>query len=152
MSKKKKKSTHRPHAASRPVHLPTQQDQHAARQHAEQARLDALEALKDVNLGAPELDEEGYEVIPESVGKTAAGAYRFKVDGKKYELPNLQYIDIDLALGLQHMDEMAAFRAIFNRYTPKLMSKIDGTQLQHIGKRWMEHSELAGEKISVGES
>lgn len=150
---KKKKSTHRP-AGPKASSVPTQASRAKTAEDAEAARLKALEAMADVDLGAAQLDEEGYEIIPASKGETDEGSYKFKVDGQKYRLPNLQYIDIDLALSLQDLDEFSAFKTIFNRYAPKLVKRVDSDQLLHIGKRWMEHSEFVGENsgVSLGES
>lgn len=150
---KKKKSTHRP-SGPKASTVPTQSSKPKTAEDAEAARLKALEAMSDVDLAEAQYDEDGYEIIPVSKGETDEGSYKFVVDGKKYRLPNLQYIDIDLALSLQDLDEFAAFKAIFGRYAPKLVKRIDSDQLLHIGKRWMEHSEFVGEKsgVSLGES
>lgn len=152
MGKKKKSNSTRPGNGGT---IPTQRDQAQAAKEIEARRLAALEELPDVYTEPLPVDEEGYELLPESVGATDAGAYKFKTpDGKKWRLPNLQYIDIEMALKLDKTPQVKMFEMLFDRYAPGLARRVDKDQLQHIGKRWMEHSQLAGDSsgVSLGES
>ena len=102
-----------------------------------------------------ETDADGVDIIPVSKGKTDAGSYRFKIAGDKtlYRLPNLQYIDMDIAMQLTAgADDEHIMRLMFSRYVPELLAKTDAEQLTAIANRWRQHSKIeAGQDVSLGE-
>jgi len=116
-----------------------------ARERAEQeaAAAKAREAFENMVLPPLELDADGYEVIPDR-SKLEGGAYRFKVGGNAYTLPNLQYLPVALAHKLMTATETEANAAIFGRYAPGLLEDASADQLMHVMKRWREFSAGVG--------
>jgi hypothetical protein len=113
----------------------------AARAAQEERQRKAQEDFKNLVLPAPVLDEDGYEIIPDK--STLEGqSYKFKVAGKAYVLPNLQYLPVNLALGGKTEEEVHA--AVFGRYAPDLLDYCSADQLTHIFKRWTEYSKGVG--------
>lgn len=103
-------------------------------------------------------DDDGYDVIPTSRRNTAEGSYRFKVDGKKYQLPLLQYLDMDVALELTRgnnggpLSDEQGMRMLFEKYAPKLLAELDPEQLVAVAARWRNASVLAGKsEVGLGE-
>lgn len=112
-----------------------------ARAEQEAARAKAREDFQNLVLPAPELDEDGYEIIPDK-SQLEGQSYKFKVGGNAYTLPNLQYLPVSLALGGKTEEETHA--AVFGRYAPDLLNHASADQLTHIFKRWTEHSKGVG--------
>jgi hypothetical protein len=114
-----------------------------ARERAEQEERarKAQEEFQALVLPAPELDDDGYEIIPDR-SQLEGQSYKFKVGGKAYVLPNLQYLPVNLALGGKTEEEVHA--AVFGRYAPDLLDHCSADQMKHIFKRWMDYSKGVG--------
>jgi hypothetical protein len=110
--------------------------------HEEQVRKAQAE-FQALVLPEPVLDDEGYEVIPDK-SKLEGQSYKFKVGGKAYILPNMQYLPASLGMKLGSMTEADANAAIFGRYAPDLLDHASADQLQHVLKRWQEYSKGVG--------
>lgn len=115
----------------------------AARAAAEEAKRKAQEAFQNLVLPEPELDADGYEIVPDR-SKLEGGSYKFKVNGKAYVLPNLQYLPANLGLRLGQLSEGQVYAEIFGRYAPDLLDHASADQLQHILKRWQNYSAGVG--------
>lgn len=107
---------------------------------AKEAHAKAMEAFQAYEPGAPVLDADGYEIIPDK-SKEPGGTYKFVVDGERFELPNLQYLPFSIAKELPHLDENQAMEMILGRYAPALLDHANPDQFMHISKRWMGHSQ-----------
>lgn len=105
----------------------------------EAAKAAAMEAFTAYEPGAPVLDADGYEIVPDRA-KDPGGTYKFVVDGNRYELPNLQYLPFNIAQQLPHMDDNQAMELVLSRYAPGLLDHASPDQFMHISKRWMAHS------------
>ena len=114
-----------------------------ARATQEEAARKAAEEFANLQLPDPELDEDGYEIIPDK-SRLEGQSYKFKVGGKAYELPNLQYLPIGLALRFESMSEDDVHAAVFGRYAPDLFDHASADQLRHIMKRWQTYSQGVG--------
>lgn len=125
-------------AASRKAQIEADEE---ARRLREEAKLRAQEEFRNLVLPEPELDDDGYEIIPDK-SKLEGNTYKFKVGGQPYELPNLQYLPVELALGGKTEDEVNA--AVFGRYAPDLFAYASADQLRHIMKRWQSYSAGVG--------
>lgn len=115
----------------------------AARAAQEEARRKAQEAFENLVLPEPELDADGYEIVPDK-SKLEGGSYKFKVDGKAYVLPNLQYLPANLGLKLGQLSEGQVYAEVFGRYAPDLLEHASADQLQHVLKRWQNYSAGVG--------
>jgi hypothetical protein len=113
----------------------------AERAAREEAQRKAQEEFRNLVLPAPEFDADGYEIIPDR-SALEGQSYKFKVSGKSYTLPNLQYLPVSLALGGKTEDEVNA--AVFGRYAPDLLEYASADQLKHIIKRWTDYSAGVG--------
>ena len=107
---------------------------------AKAAHAKAMEAFNAYDPGEAVLDEDGYEIVPDR-SKQEGGTYKFTVNGERYELPSLQYLPLDIAQKLPHMDEAQAMNVILGRYAPGLMSNASADQFMHISKRWTAFSQ-----------
>jgi hypothetical protein len=119
------------------------EEEAAARAAQEEAQAKARKAFEDMVLPPLELDEDGYEVIPDK-SMLEGGSYKFKVGGNAYVLPNLQYLPVSLAHKLMSAPEDEANAAIFGRYAPGLLESASADQLLHVVKRWREYSAGVG--------
>lgn len=116
----------------------------AAERAAQEARIrKAQEAFKALELPAPEFDADGYEIIPDK-SKLEGQSYKFAVGGKRYTIPNLQYLPASLGMRLGNMSQDETVTAVFGRYAPDLLDHCSADQLQHILKRWQEYSQGVG--------
>lgn len=113
------------------------EDEAAARAAQEAAQAKAREEFKALVLPEPEFDSDGYEIIPDK-SQLAGHSYKFKVGGRAYTLPNVQYLPVNLALGGKTEEEVHA--AVFGRYAPDLLEYCSADQFRHIIKRWTEFS------------
>lgn len=127
-------------AADRRARIQAEADARAAKA---EARRKAQEAFENLVLPEAELDEDGYEIVPDK-SKLEGGSYKFKVDGKAYVLPNLQYLPANLGLRFGQMEEGEVYGAVFGRYAPDLLDHASADQLQHVLKRWQQHSAGVG--------
>lgn len=115
----------------------------AQRAEIEAAKAKAAEDFRNLKLGAPELDADGFEIVPDR--STLEGqSYKFKVGDQAYVLPNLQYLPVGMAMKLQTGTEQEIQAAIFGRYAPDLLDHASADQLMHIMKRWQEFSQGVG--------
>lgn len=148
MSKKRKNNTGRPQGNMKAKLLPAQHD-------ITPEELEELQRKAGMEQLQVETDADGVDIIPISKGKTDAGSYRFRIAGsnKLYRLPNLQYIDMDIAMKLTAgADDEVVMRLMFARYVPELLEQTDAEQLTAIANRWREHSKIeAGQDVSLGE-
>lgn len=115
----------------------------AARAAQAEARAKAQEDFRNLVLPAPELDEDGYEIVPDK-SKLDGQSYKFKVDGHAYVLPNLQYMPASLGLRFGQLSEGEVYAEVFGRYAPDLLDHASADQLQHILKRWQNYSAGVG--------
>lgn len=106
---------------------------------AEAERLAMLEQFQNTVLPEPVLDEDGYETIPDKAAEPG-GSYKFVVAGKRYQLPNLQYLPVNIAQQLPKLGDTDGLNLVLSRYAPDLLEHSTADQLLHISKRWMEHS------------
>jgi hypothetical protein len=127
-------------AASKKARIEAEAAERAA---AEERIRKAQEAFQNLKLPEPEFDEDGYEVIPDK-SKLEGQSYKFMVGGKKYVIPNLQYLPASIGMRLGKMTEEDVHTAVFGRYAPDLMDHCSADQLQHILKRWQEYSQGVG--------
>lgn len=114
-----------------------------ARAAQEEARRKAREEFENLVLPEPELDEDGYEVVPDR-SKLEGGSYKFKVGGRAYVLPNLQYLPANLGLKLGQLSEGEVYAEVFGKYAPDLLDHASADQLQHVLKRWQNYSAGVG--------
>lgn len=100
-------------------------------------------------------DADGVDILPISKGRTNEGSYRFKIAGsdKVYRLPNLQYIDMDIAMKLRGgVPDDEIMGLMFERYAPDLMGQVDAEQITALTDRWRAHSkQKTGQDVSLGE-
>lgn len=130
MSKKNKRNSTRPTAGQQRAQYTDEQLEAMRRQ----AGFEDLEI---------QTDADGVDILPVSKGRTDAGSYRFRIagDDKTYRLPNLQYIDMDLAMKLRGgISDEDAMGELFERYAPELLGQVDGEQLTALTDRWRKHS------------
>lgn len=149
MSKKRKNNSSRPQQGNMKGKLLPAHPDMTPEELEELQRKAGMEQLQ------VETDADGVDIIPISKGKTDAGSYRFRIDGsnKLYRLPNLQYIDMDIAMQLTAgADDEHIMRLMFQRYVPELLAQTDAEQLTAIANRWRQHSKIeAGQDVSLGE-
>lgn len=113
----------------------------AAAQEAEveAQRLAMVKQFQEMVLPEPVLDEDGYETVPDK-STEPGGSYKFTVRGNRYQLPNLQYLPVNIAQQLPKLGDQAGLELVLSRYAPDLLEHATADQLLHISKRWMEHS------------
>lgn len=123
---------------------------------AQQAQLRKLELEKAAEeaLALVKYEDDGLAVLPASKGAIKEYQFRFRIDGseKIWVLPNLNYLDLDLAQQLQTLSQADAMRAIFDKYIPGILSEIDQEQLMSLAGAWRNHSSKVGTKVDLGES